>query len=196
MSLNASSWSITPAVLRPEDRATLAELLSRLTMPTRRLLDIAEFREFTESLRKRIPELSELIPVQGTYLLKSSQYNWFVSRHQDLQIPVARHHSGIWSHPTFKEHIPFVQPPVEILESCLTARIQIDPVGEGDLRLHESDETEISPVVPPGAILLFRPTLFHSSRKLVGSEGLRRVVQVLYGPSQLPEPYDWYQFGA
>jgi hypothetical protein len=38
------------------------------------------------------------------------------------------------------------------------------------------------------------PLLKHASGKLKGSSEKRRVIQIVYGPAALPEPFRWYGY--
>ena len=67
------------------------------------------------------------VPVRSILFDKTPRQNWPVSWHQDLTIAVQKEATcegyGPW---TTKEGVPHVQPPVELLEKMVTARIHLD----------------------------------------------------------------------
>jgi hypothetical protein len=89
---------------------------------TRRLIELPWCRELAVRLLhdERLSGIlsTEVIPVQCTLFVKSTESNWLVSLHQDLSIPVAERVESPgcqgWSE---KEDELFVQPPVSVLDS-------------------------------------------------------------------------------
>jgi hypothetical protein len=181
---------------------------------TRRLLDAPWCR----ALARRIaddPRLRALLPggaraVQCTFFTKSVEYNWLVSLHQDLSIPVAeRVDSANCSGWSQKEGELFVQPPISVLEETLAVRLHLDDCNErnGALRvvpqshrfgrlssssaLLERDKLgEVVVSVSRGGAMLMRPLLLHASSK-ASVDAPRRVMHFVYGPTKLPEGLRW-----
>ena len=187
------SYQVIDSVLTDDEiQLTLAQL-QQYPSSTRRLLDNAYFQELVSKLTPRIPQVAGLTPVLATYFYKSPQNNWFVAAHQDLLVPVADHTIGNWKNATKKEQIPFTQAPKTVLKHCRNLRLQLDPATKGDICLLWGNK-KIQPTVPVGGALAFTPLEIHSSPKLAVSSPPRRVVQILYGPTTLPKPYEWFQF--
>ena len=130
------------------------------------------------------PRLSSVWPAASravlcTYFEKSPVRNWLVALHQDLSIPVAERteapgYSG-WSE---KDGRLFVQPPLEVLQQSVAARVHLDGSDEetGALKVVPRSHTlgrlrpqkaftarrahsEQSVAVPRGGLMLMRPLL-------------------------------------
>jgi ectoine hydroxylase-related dioxygenase (phytanoyl-CoA dioxygenase family) len=108
-----------------------------------------------------------------------------------------------------KEGLLYVQPPQSVLAQLLAVRIHLEASREedGPLRVipgsHKLGVTspeaavaarkagpEITCVVNPGAALVMRPLVLHSSSKATGTSK-RRVLHFLFGPSNLPFGLSW-----
>jgi hypothetical protein len=147
---------------------------------------------------------SDAVAVQCTLFRKAPGCNWKVPYHQDLSIPVADHveHPALsgWS---VKEDGRYVQPPVELLDGLLAARLHLDPCGDDDgaLRLvprshrlgrlsperiaaMDKRRDEVVCTADVGDLLLMRPLLLHASSKAEQPKG-RRVLHFLFAP---PDP--------
>ncbi|MDJ0714461.1 MAG: hypothetical protein QNJ54_09600 [Prochloraceae cyanobacterium] len=158
------------------------------------------------ALRLRLPELEKLWPVQATFFYKSFDRNWFVWQHRDTVIPVAKHHSlPGWKNPTYKEGVPFIEPPWAIAAECLALRLHFDNCPDGHLELvpgshKKSFDSEDIPAetlsLQKSDALIMNPWLIHSSGKITNPGSMRRVIHILYGPKQLPSPFNWFQFVA
>lgn len=131
---------------------------------------------------------------------KTSQKNWSVLWHQDLTICVKEKHDaegyGPWS---VKEGIPHVQPPLNILNSMITARLHIDDSNEenGPLQVipysHQTihnresiDRLKAKSVVvtaQKGDLLLMKPLLLHASSSSLDQNKNRRVLHLEFLPS-------------
>ena len=170
------------------------------------------------NLARRIhndPRLSSIWPsgsraVLCTYFEKSPARNWLVALHQDLSIPVAERTEALdysgWSR---KDGHLFVQPPLEVLEQSIAARMHLDASDEetgalkvvprshslGRLRPQEALAARdaygerIVPV-PRGGLMLMRPLLLHASSKVIGN-ARRGVLHFLFGPPTLPGGVRW-----
>ncbi len=149
-------------------------------------------------------------PVRAILFDKTPDANWSVGWHQDLTIGVAENLPvpgfSVWSR---KDGIPHVQPPAEILEQMLTARIHFDDCGEanGPLRVHAGSHRSgrLSPqhiaawrakgretmcTADAGDILFMRPLLLHaSSSSTVPAH--RRVLHLEYAACSLPGGLRW-----
>ncbi|MEE4379093.1 MAG: hypothetical protein V2J55_16500, partial [Candidatus Competibacteraceae bacterium] len=193
-------YRIVEGVLSLDELVVCDQVTDKLAgKATRRLLEEPQISALAAKLVSRIDELGGSIPVIASYLPKSSECNWFVASHRDELLPIARFHEGRgWSRKTLKEGIPHAKPPRKILESCLNLRIQLDSTAEGALTVwpgsHKGDEYDGSPRLVPISrrqMLLMSPLLKHASGKLKGSSEKRRVIQIVYGPAALPEPFRW-----
>ena len=190
-----SGYSIRSRALRADEIGELLDSLDNQTSSTRLLLERPHCARLAAELGQRVPEIADLVPVLATYFYKSSGHNWSVAPHQDLQIPVADNSIGNWDNPTTKENVPFVQAPEVVLRQCRNVRLQLDSHSEGDLLLRVHGEESLVPLAI-GDALIFSPLQVHASRKLQGDATTRRVIQLLYGPAQLPKPYTWFQFSG
>jgi ectoine hydroxylase-related dioxygenase (phytanoyl-CoA dioxygenase family) len=114
---------------------------------------------------------------------------------------------------TVKAGAPHVEPPFDLIERMVTARIHIDPVPAGNAPLliapgsHASGriaEGEIDTVVQrcgthacladAGDVWLYRTAILHRSDRSVG-EGRRRVLQVDFAAEELPGGLEWLGVG-
>ncbi len=167
----------------------------------------------------REPRLLELVcgiigtdasPVRAILFDKAPGANWKVAWHQDLTIAVEEQRdtpgfSG-WS---TKDGICHVQPPPEILERMLTARIHLDPCGmeNGPLRVFPGShrggrlpvaaieewrlgKTETICAAGMGDVLFMRPLLLHASSAAT-APGHRRVLHLEYAAEPLPGGLRW-----
>jgi Phytanoyl-CoA dioxygenase (PhyH) len=147
---------------------------------------------------------NDAVAVQCTLFRKTPDCNWKVPYHQDLSIPVTGRvaHAALsgWS---IKEDGWYVQPPVELLDGLLAARLHLDPCGDDDGALRVVPETHRLGRISPeriavmdkrrdeivcsaelGDLLLMRPLLMHASSKAERPSG-RRVLHFLFAP---PDP--------
>jgi hypothetical protein len=220
--LSAQGYFVLPRFFAGREIDTLE---SSLSMDTGRLAGSRALleRPWCLNLAQRIlsdPRLSSVWlaasrPVLCTYFEKSSVRNWLVSLHQDLSIPVAERteapgYSG-WSE---KDGRFFIQPPLEVLEQSVAARVHLDGSDEetgalkvvprshalGRLRPQEAFSArgihgERSVTVPRGGLMLMHPLLLHASSK-VTSNARRRVLHFLFGPSHLPGGVQWPELAA
>lgn len=161
-------------------------------------------------VRAHLP--AESLPVRAIYFDKSSDANWLVGWHQDLTLALRTRvelpEFGPWS---TKNGIPHVQPPVELLEEMLTARLHLDDADEsnGALRVLPSshcsgrlsagriqqlrrDQPEFLCAAAAGDILLMRPLLLHASGRSTSGRH-RRVLHIEYAGFTLPPPLQWHE---
>jgi Phytanoyl-CoA dioxygenase (PhyH) len=180
---------------------------------TRRLLGMGPVSRLVSILRAHA-DLRALLGestacVQCTLFSKGPTANWSVTAHQDLSVPV-RERVDVpgWSGWSRKEGVLFAQPPVEILESLVAVRLQLDDHSTetgplevvpgshlgGRLAASEIQRQAASPryrcVVPRGGIVAMRPLLIHSSAK-ASTDGHRRILHFLFGPPSLPSGIHW-----
>ena len=175
---------------------------------SRNLLTEVWCSELVAPLRNGLQALGLLpnnaVAVQCTLFRKTPDCNWKVPYHQDLSIPVTGRvaHAALsgWS---IKQDGWYVQPPVELLDGLLAARLHLDPCGDDDGALRVVPEThrlgrinperiaamdkrrdEVVCSAEPGDLLLMRPLLLHASSKAERPNG-RRVLHFLFAP---PDP--------
>jgi len=208
---------LVPEVLSSNECEAIATHVANASggsVGTRCLLPQPWCQAIAKQLRRH-PLLAAFIPAgsvatQCTYFEKSRSRNWLVPVHQDLSIPVAErvNHPALhgWSE---KEGSLFVQAPVELLQQLVAVRLHIDTctVNDGPLRvvagshLRGRVEPEAAAIArqtqgevicsgPRGSALVMRPLLLHASSKASGT-GMRRVLHLLFGPSELPHGLRW-----
>jgi hypothetical protein len=216
--LATHGFVLVPEVLSSEEcEAIAAHTISASagSVGTRCLLPLAWCQVLARQVRRH-PLLTAFIPsgfvaAQCTYFEKSRSRNWLVAVHQDLSIPVAKRisHPALrgWSE---KEGSLFVQAPVELLERLVAVRLHIDncAVNDGPLRVVAGShlQGQVGPEAavsarerrgevvcpgPRGSALVMRPLLLHASSRASGNS-MRRVLHVLFGPSELPHGLRWH----
>lgn len=215
--LEQQGYAVASRVVERREAAIVAGALERLNVNragTRNLLELPWCRALVQRVKRRLVNANVVpasyVAVQCTLFDKTPDRNWLVALHQDLSIPVrsrVNHPSlGAWSR---KEGGHFVQPPVEILEQLVAARLHIDDSGieSGPLkvvpgshrsgRVSESTAIELRAkfgeepcVVASGDAILMRPLLLHASSKAL-APSRRRVLHVLLGPPTLPHGLEW-----
>jgi hypothetical protein len=149
-------------------------------------------------------------PVRAIYFDKSPSANWLVAWHQDLTIAVAERREapgfGPWS---MKDGVTHVQPPIELLEHMLAARLHLDDGDEtnGALRVlagtHRDGRLSAEQIearrqsIPEtvcrarvGDALLMRPMLLHASSRAT-TPTRRRVLHIEYAACDLPFGLAW-----
>jgi len=215
--LELDGYAITPGLIAQTEAAIAARALERMNVRsagTRNLLQRPWCRALIQRVKARLVNQEALpssyVAVQCTLFDKTPHRNWLVALHQDLSIPVKSrvgHPSfGAWSE---KEGELFVQPPIEVLEMLVAARIHVDDCGleNGPLRVVPASHgrgrvsTTVAKqlkltlgeepcVVKRGDGILMRPLLLHASSKAV-APSRRRVLHVLFGPATLPHGLEW-----
>ncbi len=149
-------------------------------------------------------------PVRAILFDKSPASNWYVTWHQDLSIPVRQQLDvpgfGPWS---IKEGVIHVQPPANVLERMLSARIHLDDcdlengpikfipgshkfgiLGPSDITSWKTEHEAISCAANRGDVILMRPLILHSSSKSDNPRN-RRVLHLEYTSAKLPTGLDW-----
>lgn len=176
------------------------------------LLQHAALRYVAEQLAG-ILNNNSIQPVQIFVLDKTPGQNWELPWHQDRYIAVKEKKEipgyNNWSSPA---GVPYVEPPVQVLEKMLTIRIHLDECHEfngpmwmipGTHRSGYLDKEEIEHIsrktkkvcgtFPRGGILLFHPLLLHYS-PLSQSPDNRRVLQIEYANrSLLNASLQWHE---
>jgi hypothetical protein len=218
-SFSTQGYAVLPRFLADHEIYALEARLSGDTgalAGSRALLDLPWCMSLARQIRDD-PLLSSVWPtgsraVLCTYFEKSPERNWLVALHQDLSIPVAERtgasgYSG-WSK---KDGRLFVQPPLEVLEQSVAARVHLDASDDetgalkvvprshslGRLRPQEALAArdvhgERSVPVPRGGLMLMRPLLLHASSKVIGN-ARRGVLHFLFGPPSLPGGVRWHE---
>jgi ectoine hydroxylase-related dioxygenase (phytanoyl-CoA dioxygenase family) len=211
-------FRLLAGLLTPERRQTLIAELATLppgTAGQRELLDQPWCQALAQWLLA-LPQLCAALPadpvaVQCTFFEKSPERNWLVAPHQDLAIPVAERveHAALsgWS---IKNGRHFVLAPAEVLAQMLAVRLHLDDATEADGGLRFVPRSHRNGVLndaaaracrvrvgetPANALagdaLLMRPLVLHASSKASRAGGRRRVLHVLFGPSELPFGLHW-----
>ena len=147
---------------------------------------------------------------KAIYFDKPPLSNWFVSYHQDISISVKdKLPIDDYQNWTFKKGQYGVQPPVDILQNCITLRIHLDHTDkfngalkvipnshlEGIQRLDyikEKKENEVICEVERGGVMLMKPLLFHSSGKTLNNKR-RRVIHLEFSNKNLDGGIEWLE---
>jgi ectoine hydroxylase-related dioxygenase (phytanoyl-CoA dioxygenase family) len=147
---------------------------------------------------------SAAIPFRATLFDKSPDANWMVVWHQDTALPLSnRVDKPGWGPWSVKEGITYAHAPTSALDKVVALRIHLDPSNEmngplrvlpGTHRLGVLTDDEVSRLAAerkavdclatPGAVLVMRPLLIHSSSK-VQIECVRRVLHIEYASSMI-----------
>ena len=216
--MQCAGFTIVPAVIPENVCEALGERISAIALSsagTRNLLSHPWCAELASALMHH-PEIGTLLPasahaIQCTLFEKSPKRNWLVSLHQDLSIPVAaRVEHGECAGWSEKEGVTFTQPGVAVLNELVAVRLHIDacPPSAGPLRVvpgsHRAGQLSSTQImamrdtlgefecsVPRGGVLAMKPLLLHASSK-ASSPALRRVLHLLFGPSELPYGLRWH----
>ncbi len=151
------------------------------------------------------------VPYHAIILDKTKEQNWRLDWHQDLKIAVKeRIDTTGYSQWTEEAGIPHVVPPVAVLEKLLYLRIHLDDCDgrNGAIWvLPQSHKTGIVAnagvdtavqqyalqecPVAVGGIMLMSPLLLHMSPQSHSSHS-RRVLQIAYRATELPNGLQWY----
>ena len=153
-------------------------------------------------------------PVRAILFDKTTEANWALTWHQDRTIAVRQRVdvAGFdrWNRKSGANH---VEPPFDLIERMLTARIHFDPVTEdngplliapGSHRFGRIEEMSIGDVVEEcgsftcladiGDAWLYRTAILHASDRTAGN-ARRRVLQVDYSSDELPGGLEWLGVG-
>jgi hypothetical protein len=149
-------------------------------------------------------------PVRALLFDKTSATNWSLAWHQDRTIAVAERREvegfGPW---TFKNGMPHVAPPMEILAGMVTLRAHLDAVpmtnapllvAPGSHRLGRIAESDVPRVVgacgvaaclaEAGDVWLYSTPILHTSAA-AAEPRRRRVLQVDFATGDLPGGLRW-----
>jgi Phytanoyl-CoA dioxygenase (PhyH) len=149
-------------------------------------------------------------PVRAILFDKSAETNWTLGWHQDRTIAVKERRDvagfGPWS---VKAGVQHVEPPFEMIEHMVTARIHLDDVPNenapllialGSHRMGKLRESEIGFVTSQNPIMeciasvgdvwIYSTPIVHASAAS-DSKTRRRVLQVDYAPFDLPGDLEW-----
>ena len=213
--LKNQGFTLFPGVVSISERARLLDALGPVTGAGWRgalaVQPVAQLAFSPLLLNLLRPHMSGIPrPVRAIYFDKGRDFNWLVAWHQDLTISVSNRIEvpgfGPWS---LKEGVHHVQPPVELLENILTARLHLDDCdlingalrvlpgshtfgrlsSEGIQQLRK-ETTEVVCAALAGDVLLMRPLLLHSSGRS-NCDRHRRVVHIEYTTAQLPMGLAW-----
>jgi hypothetical protein len=221
--IDGNGYAIVHAALASEEIDALRGRLRAVTEIERRrggvrsiLRDVPAIRELAEhpAVRDAAAAVAgdECFPVRAIYFDKTRESNWNVRWHQDLTIAVRERREvtgfGPW---TFKDGVPHVQPPVEVLERMVAVRLHLDVCGSenGPVRVipgsHKAGRlseaaiedwrTRSSEVVceaPAGGLLIMRPLILHASSKATVPTH-RRVIHIEYASRSLPCGLNWFE---
>lgn len=203
-------------LILPNCVARLVDILERTSgsRPGIRLSGSANLSKWLQrsALRRLIDDRlgPKARPVRAILFDKNPEMNWSLGWHQDRTIAVAEKVDspgfGPWS---VKAGITHVEPPFDLLERMLTARIHLDEVDSsnapllvapGSHRLGRQLEGGIDQILldcgtaeclaSVGDVWLYATSIIHSSARSSGNRR-RRVLQVDYSADVLPPPLQW-----
>jgi len=201
-----------PSFLTKPDIERFKAEFSRLTELTgnscvRHVLDLSESISKLACSQHLLSHLPEgFSPVRCILFDKTPENNWPVAWHQDLTIAVQEKGTATgYTNWSTKAGVTHVQPPVELLESMITARIHLDgtPSENGALKvipgshLHGRLESHViedrakrdavTCACDAGDLLLMKPLILHASDRSLTPEH-RRVIHIEYADRSLLEP--------
>ncbi len=150
-------------------------------------------------------------PVRIILFNKTSETNWGVPWHQDLNIAVmGKENPDGYTSRTIKQGIPHIVPPARVLKSMMTARLHLDDCTADNGALVVAPGTHHGGIIKQssvdidvlnrkcynceanaGDLLLMRPLLFHRSEKSL-VDAPRRVLHIEYASCDLDGDLDWY----
>ncbi|MGJ7526429.1 phytanoyl-CoA dioxygenase family protein [Variovorax sp. GB1P17] len=219
--LDEVGHALLPALL-PTDllirTAQSLELTLGQAAGSRNLLAQPQCREMAHCLKAQLVDMGLLaacaVAVQCTLFDKTADRNWLVALHQDTSIPASTREPDLAMPAVIKEGEPYVQPPVDVLQSLLAVRVHLDDCGAdaGPLRVvpgshraghlddskaqaMRADRGEVTCTAARGDALLMRPLLLHASSR-ARSPARRRVLHFLFGPECLPHGLVWNRIVA
>lgn len=147
---------------------------------------------------------------KAIFFSKPSDYNWFVSYHQDLSVNLNRQ-------VTSKNYSKWIKrngwysaiPPEEVLKRTTTFRIHLDECNEasgalkvlvgthkkGVQRIKSLDRSKIEETVcsvKQGDLMIMKPLLFHASDKTT-VPNKRRIIHIELCSKHLPDNLEWVE---
>lgn len=195
-------YCVVEKVVTEDQCKELARDLPRIdNAGSRALLSVEPFRRLAQDIRN-IDQLRTLldglVAVQCTLFRKSLNHNWAVRLHRDTVVAVTG--DGPWRSAGVKDGMKTAKPPRTFLNRCVAVRLHLDGAPEEDVSVvpgshadsiqHERSRA-IAVTVPPGGVLVMRPSIAHASSKMRHS-GQRRVLHFLFAGTDLPKAYSWY----
>jgi hypothetical protein len=149
-------------------------------------------------------------PVRAILFDKTPVNNWALGWHQDRTIAVQdRLEMPGFANWNVKAGVHHVEPPFDIIEHMVTARIHIDAVDEQNAplliapgshclgKIAEADVEvvvrrcgEVASLAKAGDIWLYRTAIVHASKRAQGDKR-RRVLQVDFSADELPGNLRW-----
>jgi Phytanoyl-CoA dioxygenase (PhyH) len=214
--LDEAGFALLPALLETGHLDEVAEFLEpwlQGAVGSRNLLAQPQCRDTAAQLKTLLVEAGLLdgasVAVQCTLFDKTADRNWLVALHQDTSIPASTRSPDAAMPIAIKESEPYVQPPVEVLQSLLAVRVHLDDCGAdaGPLRVvpgsHRAGRLgdaearglrdvhgEVTCTAARGDALAMRPLLLHASSR-ARAPVRRRVLHFLFGPACLPHGLVW-----
>lgn len=216
--MKTQGFLLVPGFLQEPDIKKLKSEFSRLTELTakscvRHALDLSEVISALASSPHLLNHLPEgFAPVRCILFDKTPENNWPVAWHQDLTIAVQKKHPAPGYHNwSSKAGVTHVQPPTELLERMITARIHLDdtPAENGALKVipgtHLSGKLE-NDTIPAhttgqphtcaceaGDLLLMKPLILHASDRST-QPAHRRIIHIEYADRTLLHPnLEWHE---
>jgi len=214
MKLDPDGAQLFPAAFLPTQLETLAALVGD-TLGDRPGTRLEPTPGLTEAIEPATAIARSLLggagrPVRAVLFDKSPNRNWALGWHQDRTIAVCRRvDTPGFTDWTVKHGLAHAVPPFAILESMLTARIHLDPVGPdnapllvapGSHRLGRVAEPDIALAVAKcgetscrakaGDLWLYATPILHASDR-ARQPARRRVLQILYSADDLPNGLEW-----
>jgi ectoine hydroxylase-related dioxygenase (phytanoyl-CoA dioxygenase family) len=182
--------------------------------PGKRLEQSGELSEFLQA-DNQLSELAQAVlpgarAVRAVVFNKSASANWYVPWHQDRVIAVKEKQELVgYSSWTDKAGTWHAEPPIEVLQNMIFARIHLDDTDEGNgclelaLGTHElgkvvaedvGEAVSHAPVeacrANRGDVLFVKALTLHRSQKAEIATN-RRTLRIDYCPSALPAPLEW-----
>ncbi len=210
--LSERGWDRVPLGRDDVDIDSLAtRLFQSGKAGSRALLGVCEVAELAREILRRLigegvlPE--KAVAIQAIAFDKTDGANWKVPWHQDLIHPFAAPvRSPGYLLPSLKDGIDYAQPPAEVLNDMLAARLHFDDCTEenGPLRVSPGShkvgiipQAQIAEVVArlgeevclaeKGEILLMKPLTLHASSKATKPRHRRVLHIVFHSGAEIPE---------
>jgi len=218
LQINRDGAELFPRLLDSVDLAALDGLLPDAVRPGTRLYGNSGLAQWLQDgsvgsiARKLLGSAAR--PVRAILFDKTPKANWALGWHQDRTIAV-RQQMDVdgFAHWTTKDGARHVEPPLDLLERMITARIHLDAVTQdngplliarGSHTLGRIEEVVVDEVVSrcgthacfadAGDVWMYRTPILHASDPS-HSEGRRRVLQVDFAGEDLPGGLEWLGVG-
>lgn len=223
IALESEGFCLVPGIFNRDEVANLSHYIEAWLQENseedphaiRRLLDrMPGIRKLllTPSLKNLIRNNfgEDYFLTKAIYFNKPPGSNWFVPFHQDLTISVnSRVASEGFINWTFKDEICGVQPPVEVLQKTITARIHLDDATsengalrvvpgshKGGVILKGSEQWSLENTnvceVDSGGVMFMKPLTLHASSRTTNGMP-RRVIHLEFCNRELPRQMDWLE---